>query len=46
MWQEHEDCPLQGRDVIIRSICPQIYGLLKVKLAILLTVIGGVDRVR
>jgi len=32
--------------VIVGSVCPQIYGLLIPKLAILLTVIGGVEQVR
>ena len=32
---------LDGRDKIIRSICPQLYGLYFVKLALLLTLVGG-----
>ena len=36
--------PLVGRDVIVRSICPQLCGLEKVKLALLLTLLGGIPR--
>ncbi len=35
---------LQYRNDIIQSICPQIYGKFDIKLAILLTIIGGVTR--
>jgi DNA helicase MCM9 len=31
----------QGRDLIIRSVCPQLFGLFFVKLALLLTLVGG-----
>jgi DNA helicase MCM9 len=34
---------LTGRDIIVRSICPQLYGLFYVKLALLLTLVGGCD---
>lgn len=37
--------PFPGRDQILRSICPQIYGLSVVKLALALVVIGGVAHV-
>ncbi|ETV73427.1 hypothetical protein, variant 2 [Aphanomyces astaci] len=40
-WHAHHDTPLAGRDVILSSICPQVYGLFIVKLAVALTVIGG-----
>lgn len=36
---------LLGRNRIIQSICPQLYGLFMVKLATLLTVIGGCSHV-
>ncbi|CAH2085422.1 unnamed protein product [Euphydryas editha] len=42
-WKKYEQCPLKGRDQIIASICPQVYGLYLVKLAVLLTVITGSD---
>ncbi|CAN6202066.1 unnamed protein product [Urochloa humidicola] len=44
-WKEHEDTPLEGRNLILRSICPQIFGLFTVKLAVALTLIGGVQHV-
>jgi DNA helicase MCM9 len=42
-WEPYreKDRMLEGRDVIIRSICPQLYGLFFVKLALLLTLVGG-----
>ena len=42
-WQPYrdDDRVLEGRDLIIRSICPQLYGLFFVKLALLLTLVGG-----
>nr|XP_026485397.1 DNA helicase MCM9-like [Vanessa tameamea] len=42
-WRKYEQCPLKGRDQILRSVCPQVYGLYLVKLAVLLTVITGSD---
>ena len=36
--------PLVGRDVIVQSICPQLCGLENVKLALLLTLLGGIPR--
>ena len=26
-WRRHAECPLKGRDTILRSICTQLYGL-------------------
>lgn len=43
-WQFHAGCPLKGRNKILASICPQIYGLFLVKLAVALTLIGGCAR--
>ncbi|CAH0723666.1 unnamed protein product, partial [Brenthis ino] len=40
-WTKYEQCPLKGRDQILASVCPQVYGLYLVKLAVLLTVITG-----
>ncbi|PVV00636.1 hypothetical protein BB560_004977, partial [Smittium megazygosporum] len=36
--------PIKGRDVIVSSVCPQIFGLYVVKLAVLLVLIGGVGK--
>ncbi|KAF0718445.1 Aste57867_1681 [Aphanomyces stellatus] len=40
-WHQHADAPLEGRNFILSSICPQVYGMFIVKLAVALTVIGG-----
>nr|DAD41036.1 TPA_asm: hypothetical protein HUJ06_015359 [Nelumbo nucifera] len=44
-WLEHKDTPLKGRNAILRGICPQVFGLFTVKLAVALTLIGGVQHV-
>jgi hypothetical protein len=42
IWRSNRHRPLAVRNHLIASICPQIYGLFAVKLAILLTLIGGI----
>ncbi|XP_031262197.1 probable DNA helicase MCM9 isoform X2 [Pistacia vera] len=44
-WTEFKDTPLKGRNALLRGICPQIFGLFTVKLAVALTLIGGVQHV-
>ncbi|KAF8044179.1 hypothetical protein BT93_A2226 [Corymbia citriodora subsp. variegata] len=44
-WNCFKDTPLKGRNAIIRGICPQVFGLFTVKLAVALTLIGGVQHV-
>ncbi|XP_048477653.1 DNA helicase MCM9 [Plutella xylostella] len=44
-WTKFEACPLKGRDQILASVCPQVYGLHLVKLALLLTVITGSNHI-
>ncbi|KAH6789951.1 minichromosome maintenance 9 [Perilla frutescens var. frutescens] len=44
-WSDFKDNPLRGRNAILRRICPQIFGLFTVKLAVALTLIGGVQHV-
>ncbi|KAK2971790.1 hypothetical protein RJ640_018479, partial [Escallonia rubra] len=44
-WSEFKDTPLQGRNAILRGICPQVFGLFTVKLAVALTLIGGVQHI-
>ncbi|KAK3414127.1 hypothetical protein EUGRSUZ_I02634 [Eucalyptus grandis] len=44
-WNCFKDMPLKGRNAIIRGICPQVFGLFTVKLAVALTLIGGVQHV-
>ena len=43
-WQTHAATPMLGRDLILKAVCPQIYGLSLVKLAMVLVLIGGVPR--
>jgi DNA helicase MCM9 len=33
-----------NQDFVVRAVCPQIYGLFTVKLALLLTLTGGVPQ--
>ncbi|RYR35710.1 hypothetical protein Ahy_A10g050837 isoform A [Arachis hypogaea] len=45
-WDHFKDAPLKGgRNAILRGICPQVFGLFTVKLAVALTLIGGVQHV-
>ncbi|XP_053605707.1 DNA helicase MCM9-like isoform X2 [Plodia interpunctella] len=44
-WSQYQACPLKGRDQILCSVCPQVYGLHLVKLAVLLTVITGSNHI-
>ncbi|KAI4299117.1 hypothetical protein L6164_032607 [Bauhinia variegata] len=44
-WINFKDEPLKGRNAILRGICPQVFGLFTVKLAVALTLIGGVQHV-
>ncbi|XP_064474807.1 DNA helicase MCM9-like isoform X2 [Ornithodoros turicata] len=43
-WQSHRQFPLVGRNKILCSVCPQVYGLFLVKLAVALVLAGGVRR--
>ena len=43
-WEAYKDKSLAGRNFILRSICPQMYGLFLVKLAVVLMALGGVRR--
>ncbi|PRD23412.1 UNVERIFIED_CONTAM: DNA helicase [Trichonephila clavipes] len=43
-WLENQSDPLKGRDFILSSICPQVFGLYIVKLAVALTLAGGVEK--
>jgi DNA replicative helicase MCM subunit Mcm2 (Cdc46/Mcm family) len=40
-WKSHEKTKFSGRDKILRSFCPQLFGMYTVKLALLLTIISG-----
>ena len=43
-WKAHINDPMLGRAKIIRSVCPDMYGMFTVKLGLLLTIIGGVQK--
>eukprot|EP00795_Rhopilema_esculentum_P011190 gene11190-20149_t len=43
-WERHKLYPLKGRNEILASFCPQIFGLYLVKLSVALTLIGGIQR--
>ncbi|KAK3103220.1 hypothetical protein FSP39_017519 [Pinctada imbricata] len=44
-WEDHKLNPLSGRNEILASLCPQVYGLYVVKLAVAMVLAGGVQRV-
>ena len=44
-WTKHSANPLEGRNHIIASVCPQIFGCYVVKMAVTLVLIGGVRRI-
>lgn len=43
-WQRHAEDKLLGRDIILKSVCPKLFGMYLVKLSVLLVLIGGVPR--
>lgn len=43
-WKKYEKRPLTGRNIILSSYCPQLYGMYIVKLAVSLVLTGGVSR--
>lgn len=43
-WQEYARNPLIGRNHIVASTCPTLFGLYLVKLAVILVLIGGVAK--
>jgi DNA helicase MCM9 len=45
-WHRHRDAPMAGRDEIMRSFCPELCGLAVPKLALMLTLLGGVSRAK
>lgn len=42
-WSEVRDDPIIGRSAIVNSFCPQIHGMFLLKLATLMTIIGGCE---
>ena len=43
-WSDYRYSPLEGRNKILASFCPEIFGLYIVKLAVALALIGGVQQ--
>ncbi|XP_012228856.1 DNA helicase MCM9-like isoform X2 [Linepithema humile] len=43
-WEHYRDNPLTGRDNILASICPQLYGMYLAKLALSVVLCGGVAK--
>ncbi|XP_054285857.1 DNA helicase MCM9-like [Macrosteles quadrilineatus] len=43
-WQDNSHRPLQARNLILASMCPQVHGLYLVKLSVALALAGGVGR--
>ncbi|KAJ8355910.1 hypothetical protein SKAU_G00187040 [Synaphobranchus kaupii] len=44
-WEKFRDDRLAGRNQILMSLCPQVFGLYVVKLAVAMVLAGGVQRV-
>lgn len=44
-WEDHAECPLVGRNLLLRSVCPQLQGLCMVKLALMLMLVGGEQQI-
>uniref|UniRef100_A0AAQ5YKQ4 DNA helicase MCM9 n=1 Tax=Amphiprion ocellaris TaxID=80972 RepID=A0AAQ5YKQ4_AMPOC len=44
-WQSFRTDPITGRNHILLSLCPQVFGMYVVKLAVALVLAGGVQRV-
>lgn len=43
-WEQNTENPLTGRDNIVASICPQLYGMYFAKLALAVILAGGVSK--
>ena len=43
-WNDHAGRKFVARDFILKSVCPKIYGLYLVKLAVMLVLVGGVAK--
>ncbi|NWX74671.1 MCM9 helicase, partial [Alca torda] len=43
-WEKHRNDPLAGRNEILASLCPQVFGLYLVKLSVAMVLAGGVQR--
>ncbi|XP_074043556.1 DNA helicase MCM9 [Macrotis lagotis] len=43
-WEYYKNDPLAGRNEILASLCPQVFGMYLVKLAVAMVLAGGVQR--
>ncbi|XP_043794783.1 DNA helicase MCM9-like [Apis laboriosa] len=43
-WEKYSDNPLLGRDNILASLCPKLYGMYTAKLALAVVLAGGVPK--
>ncbi|KAJ1882404.1 DNA helicase mcm9 [Coemansia sp. RSA 486] len=43
-WAQNAGKPMAARDQVVAAMCPRVYGLHSVKLAVLLVLLGGVAR--
>ncbi|XP_016353274.1 DNA helicase MCM9-like [Sinocyclocheilus anshuiensis] len=44
-WDGHKHDPIAGRNEILMSLCPQVFGMYIVKLAVAMVLAGGVQRI-
>nr|XP_054589720.1 DNA helicase MCM9 isoform X2 [Nothobranchius furzeri] len=44
-WEDYRHDPLAGRNQILMSLCPKVFGMYVVKLAVAMVLAGGVQRV-
>ncbi|KAG8444606.1 hypothetical protein GDO86_009679 [Hymenochirus boettgeri] len=44
-WEGYRNNPLAGRNEILASLCPQVFGMFVVKLAVGMVLAGGVQRI-
>uniref|UniRef100_A0A8D0L6R2 DNA helicase MCM9 n=1 Tax=Sphenodon punctatus TaxID=8508 RepID=A0A8D0L6R2_SPHPU len=44
-WKKYKNDPFEGRNEILASLCPQVFGLYLVKLAVAMVLAGGVQRI-
>ncbi|NP_001084773.1 DNA helicase MCM9 [Xenopus laevis] len=44
-WVKYRNNPLEGRNEILASLCPQVFGMFVVKLAVAMVLAGGVQRI-
>ena len=43
-WEHYKNNPFAGRNEILASLCPQVFGMYLVKLAVAMVLAGGIQR--